>query len=163
MSMYSRLVLNAPMDYDAGVALDKCITKINNLYKSVNDIDELANQIKDVVPFGMSAHAAVMILLNIEDNIFYSKTQVHFSAYDWENKSLNNMLLLTVNIKIKNYDREIEQFLHALAPHVISNYTGVKKQFLGTIQREDADQPSLIFHDADTQKIVGTLPVKGVI
>lgn len=158
MSMYTKLVLNAPMDYDAGVALDQCITTINNLYTSLYNIDELPEQIKDVVPFGMSAKAAVKLLLNCEDNIFYSKTQVHFSAYRRENTNLNHAPLLTVNIKIKNYDHEIEQFLHALAPHVISNYTGVKKQFLGTIQREDADQPSLIFHDADTKKIVEKLP-----
>lgn len=155
MGMYTKLVLNAPLEHNAGVALDKCITKINNLYTSLYNIDELTEQIKDVVPFGMNAKAAVKLLLNNEDNIFYSKTQVHFSEYGRENKNLNNMLLLTINIKIKNYDHEIEQFLHALAPHIISNYTSVKKQFLGTIQREDADQPSLVFHDADTQKIVG--------
>lgn len=156
MSMYTKLVLNAPMDYDAGVALDKCITKINDLYKSINNLDELAEQVKDTVPFGMSAKAAVKLLLNYEDNIFYSKTQVHFSAYGRENTNLNYALLLTVNIKIKNYNREIEQFLEALAPHVISNYTGFKRPFLGIIQYEDAGLPSLLlllFHDADTKKI----------
>lgn len=156
--MYTKLVLNAPVDYNAGVALDKCITKINDVYTSIYNIDELTEQIKDVVPFGMNAHVAVMILLNNEDNIFYSKTQVHFSEYGQKNKSLNNILLLTVNTNIKNYDNEIEQFLEALAPHVISNYTGVKMQFLGSVQREDINLPSLIFHDADTQKIVEKLP-----
>ena len=154
MGMYTKLVLNAPVDYNAGVALDKCITKINDLYQSIYDLDKLAAQVKDAVPFGMNATVAVMILLNNEDNLFYSKTQVHFSEYGRKNKRLSNMLLLTVNTNIKNYDSEIEQFLAALAPHVISNYTGVKKQFLGSVQSEDADLPSLIFHDADTNKIV---------
>ena len=158
MGMYTKLVLNAPVDYNAGVALDKCITKINDLHKSIYDLDKLAEQVKDTVPFGMNATVAVIILLNNEDNIFYSKTQVHFSEYGRKNRSLNNMLMLTVNTYIRNYDSEIEQFLAALAPHVISNYTGVKKQFLGSVQCEDADLPSLIFHDADTQKIVGKLP-----
>lgn len=157
MGMYTKLVLNAPLEHDAGVALDRCITTINSLYKSITNINDLAEQIKDKVPFGMDAKTAIMILLNNEDNTFYSKTQVHFSEYGRKNTSLNNMLLLTVNIYIKNYDNEIEKFLHALAPHVISNYTGFEMQFLGSVQREDADLPSLIFHDADTQKIVGKL------
>ena len=158
MGMYTKFVLNAPLEPDAGAALDKYITKINDLYKSIYDLDKLAAQVKDMVPFGMDAKVAVKVLLNNEDNLFYSKTQVHFSAYSQKNTTLSNVLLLTVNTYIRNYDDEIEQFLEALAPHVISNYTGVKMQFLGSVQREDADLPLLIFHDANTNKIVEKQP-----
>lgn len=161
--MYTKLVLNAPLENQAGVALDQCITKINDLAKSVNDVAELANQIKDTVPFGLNAEVAIKLLLNYDDNLFYSHAQVHFSKYGREPTTLNEMLLLTINTAVENYDQEIEQFLQALAPHVISSYTGFKKQFLGTIQHEDADLPALLFHDADRQTIVKKLPFKGAI
>lgn len=158
MGMYTKLVLNAPLENQAGIALDKCITKINDMYKPSMHINDLAAQVKDVVPFGLIAQTAIAILLNNEDNIFYNKAQVHFSEYGRNNTELNRTLLLTVNIYIKNYYDEIDHFLVALAPHVISNYTGVKRQFLGSQQREGEDLPSLIFHDADTNKIVVKQP-----
>lgn len=158
MGMYTKLVLDAPLEYQAGVALDRCITTINSLYKSITRMDKLAAQVKNMVPFGINPKVAVVILLNNEDNLFYSNAQVHFSEYGQRNTSLNDMLRLTINTHIKNYDDEIEQFLAALAPHVISNYTGVKMQFLGSVQREDDDLPLLIFHDANTKRIVGKQP-----
>lgn len=158
MGMYTKLVLDTPLKYQAGVALDRCITTINSLYKSITLMDKLAAQVKTMVPFGMNPKVAVAILLNNEDNLFYSNAQVHFSEYGQRNTNLNNMLRLTINTYIKNYDDEIEQFLMALAPHVISKYTGFKQQFLGSVQREDAALPLLILHDADTHKIVEKQP-----
>lgn len=158
MSMYTKLVLNAPLKPQAGVALNQCINEINDGYTPARRLNELAAKIKDMVPFGMDAEVAINILRNNEDNLFYNHSQVHFSKYSQTTTTFNEVLLLTVNSCIRDYSDEIDQFLTALAPHVISNYTGVKRQFLGTVQREDEAVPALIFHDATTNQMIIKTP-----
>ena len=158
MSMNTKLVLNAPLKTQAGAALNQCINKINNWQTPAPRLNELAAKVKDVVPFGLDPEVAVMILRNNEDNLFYNHSQVHFSKYSQNTTTFNETLLLTVNIYIRNYSDEIDQFLTALAPQVISNYTGVKRQFLGTVQREDEAVPALIFHDATTNQMIIKTP-----
>ena len=143
MGMYTHVMLNVPLINDK-----------KDGAKFIEDNQEAVRKNTGHGVHGLPWHVAQALLYQDDDNVFLNESKIRYSVYGKIDPKMNWMVLLTMDVKLKNYDHEIETFLKALSPYIIGDYHGDKPLFLGTAQYEEDNIPKLIFFDNDTQKVV---------
>ena len=143
MGMYTHLMLNVPLINDK-----------KDGAKFIEDNQEAVRQNTRHGVHGLPWQVAQALLYQDDDNVFLSQSEVHYSKYGDVNPTMNHTVILTMDVKIKNYHQEIEEFLKALSPYIEGDYRGGEPLFLGTTQYEEDFMPKLIFFDNATQTVV---------
>lgn len=143
MGMYTHVMLNVPLINDK-----------KDGAKFIEDNQEAVRKNTGHGAHGLPWHIAQALLYQDDDNVFLSQSNVHYSKYGKNNPKMNQIVLLTMDVKLKNYDQEIEKFLKALSPYILGTYRGDKPLFLGTTQYEEDFMPKLIFFDNTVQTVV---------
>ena len=143
MGMHTHLMLNVPLINDK-----------KDGAKFIEDNQEAVKKNTGHGAHGLSWHTAQALFQQINDNVFLNQSEVHYSEYGDVNPTMNHTVILTMDVKIKNYDHEIEKFLKVLTPYIEGDYCGDKPLFLGTTQYEEDFMPKLIFFDNTTQTVV---------
>lgn len=143
MGMYTHLMLNVPLINDK-----------KDGAKFIEDNQEAVRKNTGHGVHGLPWNVAQTLFQQINDSVFLSQSEVHYSEYGKNNPAMNQTVLFTMDVKIKNYDHEIENFLKVLSPYIEGDYHGDEPLFLGTSQYEEDFMPKLIFFDNDTQTVV---------
>lgn len=106
--------------------------------------EKLLREIKDVeINGGSSTSAHSRILFDLEDNLNYSKTEVHRGIYSSDGVN-DDFMLLTVNVRMKNYESEFEKFIEYINPHVVGMFGEEISNVAGFILHDDGKGTNII-------------------
>lgn len=140
--MYTHVMLNVPLKNEKNVGSDF----IEANQKAVANNTGHGH--------GLDWDVARTMLLQCDDNVFLSQSKVHYNEYSETDPEMNRIVILTVDVKFKNYNQELQRFLKALTPYIVGDYRGDAPLFIGTSQYEEDNIPKLIFFDNDAQKFI---------
>lgn len=142
MGMYTHVMLNVPLRNE------------NNIGSNFIETNQQAVANNTGRGHGLDWEVARAMLSQCDDNVFLSQSKVHYSEYSEIGLDMNYVVILTVDVKFKNYNQELQRFLKALTPYIVGDYCGNAPLFIGTSQYEEDHMPKLIFFDNDTQAVV---------